>query len=189
MERDAELDAAYHHYFAAHFRQALCPRRVRPNPDLLIPIPHSGQISPTKHQIVSERDGGICYLCRLPTEGSGETPRAPTVDHVIPQAQGGSHDLANLRLAHRQCNFAKARQPHYLTIFERDHWRCRRCQQPISPDEAGWDYWTRPIVEHGFPLTAGELWLPDYAWSVHDRCRCMWTRDGTFQGTATPSGK
>ena len=34
-------------------------------------------------------------------------PGAPTVDHVVPRARGGTSDPTNLRLAHRRCNGAR----------------------------------------------------------------------------------
>lgn len=48
---------------------------------------------------VLEREGGICWLC-------GQ-PGADTVDHVVPLADGGTNNPANLRAAHG------ARQPRY----------------------------------------------------------------------------
>lgn len=42
-----------------------------------------------------------CWLC-----GSGEQLPGDrwTVDHVVPRSKGGDHSLANLRLAHEECN-------------------------------------------------------------------------------------
>jgi hypothetical protein len=55
------------------------------------------------------RDGGRCYHCgdqvRLDVELTH--PLAPTRDHFIPLARGGSHTWDNLVLAHRQCNCEK----------------------------------------------------------------------------------
>lgn len=33
----------------------------------------------------------------------------PTIDHLVPIADGGLDELANVRLAHRQCNCARGR--------------------------------------------------------------------------------
>ena len=43
--------------------------------------------------------GGRCWLCGRPD--------ADSVDHVKPLRRGGMHALANLRTAHRACNWAK----------------------------------------------------------------------------------
>ena len=176
---DQELHAAYTERFLVRFRLALCPRRLLSEPTL--PFSHLGAVSATKQQQVFERDGGMCYLCGLTVIFSEEAvPRQQSIDHVIPRSRGGSSALDNLRLAHRQCNQRKGAQPHYRTVFARDEWHCRRCHQMINPDEQTWDFWTRPIVEHAYPLDAGEMWLRVYAWTVHQRCRLMWTLDGTY---------
>lgn len=58
-----------------------------------------------------ERDGDRCAICRkairfdLPSGPLGhKSGLGPSVDHVVPRSQGGSDDLANLRLAHWACN-------------------------------------------------------------------------------------
>lgn len=55
---------------------------------------------------VFERDGYICWLCDLPTssEWTANDPLAPTLDHIIPQALGGTDDADNLGCAHAHCN-------------------------------------------------------------------------------------
>lgn len=56
-----------------------------------------------------ERDGDCCQLCRggilfhLPSGPRGDDLGA-SVDHVVPRSEGGSDDMANLRLAHWGCN-------------------------------------------------------------------------------------
>jgi len=35
-------------------------------------------------------------------------PKAPTIDHVIPLSKGGTHEPANVQLAHYYCNSIKA---------------------------------------------------------------------------------
>lgn len=60
------------------------------------------------------------WTCRMPIcvhlDGNGEvdrridrkleppSPWAPTVDHIIPRALGGSNQASNLRAAHAKCN-------------------------------------------------------------------------------------
>jgi hypothetical protein len=53
-----------------------------------------------------ERDGPACWICggEVDLDVAATAPGAPTVDHVVPRARGGSSDPANLRLAHRRCN-------------------------------------------------------------------------------------
>lgn len=61
-----------------------------------------------------KRDGNRCCYCggamELRTFSPGEhpTPESVTIEHVVPFAQGGSNRLHNLKLAHRQCNMARA---------------------------------------------------------------------------------
>jgi 5-methylcytosine-specific restriction endonuclease McrA len=55
-------------------------------------------------QVVFDRDGGICGICRTPVEDDQRWD----VDHVIPLAKGGQHSYANVQLAHASCNKKKA---------------------------------------------------------------------------------
>lgn len=52
--------------------------------------------------IVLERDDGVCGIC-----GGDVDPLAFTIDHIIPIARGGPHEMANLQLAHKLCNNRK----------------------------------------------------------------------------------
>jgi 5-methylcytosine-specific restriction endonuclease McrA len=52
----------------------------------------------------------VCYICGKPVDVTIKdkyNPLAPTVDHIIPLAKGGTNERENLALAHRQCNMAK----------------------------------------------------------------------------------
>ena len=63
-------------------------------------------VTPEERLAVYVRDGWTCQLCFSPVL-QGLDPLddgAPTLDHVVPQSQGGSHSLDNLQLAHRWCN-------------------------------------------------------------------------------------
>jgi hypothetical protein len=56
---------------------------------------------------IGERDSWSCWLCGGDVDQSlgGTTKRgAPTIDHVVPLALGGSDRDENLRLAHFSCN-------------------------------------------------------------------------------------
>ncbi|TXG90682.1 HNH endonuclease [Rhodococcus rhodnii] len=59
---------------------------------------------------VYERDGWRCHLCRKPINRNAQAPhpKAPTIDHVIPLAAGGTHEPANCRAAHFLCNARKS---------------------------------------------------------------------------------
>lgn len=52
-----------------------------------------------KNKILN-RDGNNCWICNL----SFNEEDLPTIDHIIPLAEGGTHHLKNLKLAHRKCN-------------------------------------------------------------------------------------
>lgn len=45
------------------------------------------------------RDSYICYICKH--------KGADTSDHIVPRSKGGTHDMYNLRAAHRVCNSRK----------------------------------------------------------------------------------
>lgn len=60
-------------------------------------------------KFLRKRDGDLCQLC-LQFIDFGLPIRAPmsrSVDHVIPQAAGGTDDLKNLWLSHLICNMKK----------------------------------------------------------------------------------
>lgn len=63
------------------------------------------------------RSGGTCWLCgeQVDLDGPRTAPAAPTVDHVVPRAEGGTSDPVNLRLAHRRCNGARGSRIPELT--------------------------------------------------------------------------
>lgn len=55
---------------------------------------------------VFERDGWICGICHGPVDPELIWPNRmmATIDHIVPVVQGGTHTLANVRLAHLSCN-------------------------------------------------------------------------------------
>lgn len=72
---------------------------------------HKGVVAaPYVVQEVFERDGYRCYLCGAMTLASAKVPNlwAPTVDHQVPLAQGGSDTPDNVRCAHFICNSIKS---------------------------------------------------------------------------------
>lgn len=58
---------------------------------------------------VLNRDRWRCMICNrsIRRDLAVPHPEAGTVDHVIPQSQGGTHEVANLRAAHMSCNSAR----------------------------------------------------------------------------------
>lgn len=60
---------------------------------------------------LAQRDGTDCGICGLPVDMDltrADTLDCPSVDHIVPRARGGTHDPANLQLAHLRCNMAKS---------------------------------------------------------------------------------
>lgn len=55
---------------------------------------------------LGEDVGWACWICggQVDRDGPAAGPHAPSVDHVVPRARGGTSDPGNLRLAHRRCN-------------------------------------------------------------------------------------
>lgn len=55
---------------------------------------------------VYERDRWVCWLCTKPIKRDvcAPHPLSHSVDHVVPQSEGGKHVLSNLRAAHFLCN-------------------------------------------------------------------------------------
>lgn len=53
-----------------------------------------------------KRDKGVCYICgkHLVLNDDYNRPDAPTIEHVIPIAKGGTHTWDNVKLACRNCN-------------------------------------------------------------------------------------
>lgn len=47
------------------------------------------------------RDGGVCQLCGTLVQGGD---RDAHIDHIREKADGGTDELANLRLVHRSCH-------------------------------------------------------------------------------------
>ncbi len=62
---------------------------------------------PEKRRIVFERDKWICQYC-----GEGVTTKNITIDHYIPQKDGGGHNKENLRTSCLVCNGIKSGKPY-----------------------------------------------------------------------------
>lgn len=62
-----------------------------------------------KREFIERRDSGVCQICLTPVDFDAHwlSDWAPTLDHILPRSHGGSHEVENLRLAHRWCNSAR----------------------------------------------------------------------------------
>ena len=58
---------------------------------------------------IYERDNWTCQLCHKKVDPTKKVPhpKAPTIDHIVPLAAGGSHEPANAQCAHFLCNATK----------------------------------------------------------------------------------
>ena len=58
---------------------------------------------------VYERDQWQCQLCGrgIDRDFKWPSPFAPSLDHVVPVSQGGTHEVSNLQATHLACNLAK----------------------------------------------------------------------------------
>lgn len=68
-----------------------------------------------RYEVVTEADvvrshGADCHICERSIDFSlvWPHPQSKSMDHVIPIAKGGTHVLANVKLAHLTCNQRKS---------------------------------------------------------------------------------
>jgi 5-methylcytosine-specific restriction endonuclease McrA len=67
-------------------------------------------VATVKRADIYERDDWTCYLCGDPVERTEKVPHrlAPTLDHILPLARGGTHEPSNVATAHFICNAMKS---------------------------------------------------------------------------------
>lgn len=53
---------------------------------------------------IKKRDGDCCFYCKNKFSEEGK----PTIEHLLPLSKGGSNGIANLALAHEECNLMAA---------------------------------------------------------------------------------
>lgn len=67
----------------------------------------------TQRKIVMDeilaRDGDTCFFCGGKFEDEENADKAPTLEHLLAIANGGNNNIANLALAHQECNYRAAR--------------------------------------------------------------------------------
>lgn len=68
-----------------------------------------------RYEVVTEADiiqthGADCHICTesIDFELAWPHPRSKSMDHVIPIAKGGGHELSNVKMAHLTCNQRKS---------------------------------------------------------------------------------
>ena len=83
--------------------------RVRAHRDRRRALKRDAYRADVNRKAVYEADGYRCHLCGKKTNPNRSVPhpKAPTIDHVIPLAAGGTHEPANCRTACFQCNATK----------------------------------------------------------------------------------
>lgn len=61
---------------------------------------------------IAERDGWRCHLCggKVPDRKYAARDKDPTIDHLIPVADGGEHTRQNVALAHNRCNYERSNE-------------------------------------------------------------------------------
>lgn len=76
-------------------------------------LARGGQRVALTRLILRERDGDRCGRCGelIDFARGGMDPAGPTLGHIIPAVDGGSDELANLRLEHRACNLSAGARP------------------------------------------------------------------------------
>lgn len=67
-------------------------------------------VSDVNRFAIYERDGWRCQICKLKVNPryTGTHPKAPSLDHIIPLAVGGTHQPSNVQLTHFGCNARKS---------------------------------------------------------------------------------
>jgi len=70
---------------------------------------HNAYVSSVSPLMIYVRDGWMCQLCGQPVDRDAcvPDPRAPTLDHVVALANGGTHEPSNVQLACFRCNCSK----------------------------------------------------------------------------------
>lgn len=72
-------------------------------------LKRNAYVAPVYRKKVFESDGYRCHICKKMTKRDAVVPHpmAPTIDHLTPLAQGGTHEPLNCRTAHFICNSTK----------------------------------------------------------------------------------
>jgi 5-methylcytosine-specific restriction endonuclease McrA len=90
---------------------------------------------------LAARDGTDCGICGRPVDmtlSRADGLDCPSVDHILPRSLGGSHDPANLQLAHLRCNMAKSDRVDNQSAH-------RASREPSAPSVP----WREEVVSNG----------------------------------------
>lgn len=78
-------------------------------------------VAPVFRIDIYNRDGWTCQECGRPLDRTAEVPHpdAPTIDHIVPIAESGTHEPANVRATHFLCNSTRGTrgQPVQLALI------------------------------------------------------------------------
>jgi 5-methylcytosine-specific restriction endonuclease McrA len=139
-------------------------------------------------QALRQRDGDACFFCHLPVAIEDESP-----EHLVALTHGGPDHIANMALAHRDCN----REAGHLPLMEKIHLRESKAvqlavstfyrhhlgepyQAPQFPEEHFEVRYTDPEtgepvrMAKAFRATAGTSareWAEDWAYGAADKGR------------------
>lgn len=102
--RNADRIAEYERRYRREKAEAVRAKNLRRRARLLDAL-----VEDVDPQVLWERDGGTCGICKLPVDHSLPWPHkmSKTVDHVVPLSLGGEHSYANTQIAHAVCNSRK----------------------------------------------------------------------------------
>ena len=69
----------------------------------------NGFVAPVFKQEICTRDGWRCHICgkKINNRIKHPHPMSLTFDHIIPLAEGGTHEPKNVSIAHMICNSIK----------------------------------------------------------------------------------
>jgi len=108
-------------------------------------VAKKNQLEKAYRATIFERDNWKCWYCGNDiTQATAETLNLPTigtVDHVIPDSRGGSHDPSNLVTACKSCNTRKRNKTleeyrHYIRYSKSEKGKCvlhLRLAQQLEP--------------------------------------------------------
>ena len=70
-------------------------------------------VAPVSPLAIYKRDGWQCWLClsAIDPHADPQGDHGPSLDHIIPLANGGTHEPANVRACHRGCNARRSNHP------------------------------------------------------------------------------
>lgn len=67
-------------------------------------------VAPVYRNEIIKRDKGVCQICKTKVDMRVKAPHplSASLDHIIPLSKGGTHEPANVQLAHFLCNSIKS---------------------------------------------------------------------------------